>query len=504
MTTSIRSPRATRPRLWVWLLGATVVLSAAGAYGAWSVRATAADLNAARADATRLQGSLAAEDTPAAQRALSALRGHVSAAHERTDGPLWALGAKLPVVGGDVAAVRTVAAVGDDLAAGTLTELVTKAGTELRDRLAPREGKIDISAIEAVAPLVGRANRNFSAAAGRLHSIDARALSSRVKPAYEEVSDAVDTASTTFAAADRAVQVLPTMLGKDGPKKYLLMFDNNAEIRATGGLPGAYALITTDKGKISLTRQGAPKDIGRFDEPVLPQSQAEKQIYFDQIATFFQDTNFTPEFPRTAELVREMWKRTQGERLDGVLSVDVVTLSYLLRATGPVEAPGGVRLTAQNATEELLNKVYFRLDDNAKQDTFFGDVAKLIFEKVTSGVRSTTELGTALGQAATEGRLYVHDFDNTVQSALSGSTVAGELDGGDPRVPQVGVYLNDATGSKMSYYLRTRVRLRSEGCSDGQQQLQGFADLTYTPDSPPVRRAQRVRHRSRHLRDPEG
>ena len=159
---------------------------------------------------------------------------------------------------------------------------------------------------------MGRANRNLNAAAGRLRAIDSRTLSSRVAPAYAEISAAVDTASTSFAAADRAVQVLPTMLGKDGPKKYLLMFENNAEIRATGGLPGAYALVTTDKGKISLTRQGAPKDIGRFDKPVLPQSEAEKQIYFDQIATFFQDTNFTPEFPRTAELVREMWKRSQG------------------------------------------------------------------------------------------------------------------------------------------------------------------------------------------------
>ena len=101
---------------------------------------------------------------------------------------------------------------------------------------------------------------------------------------------------------------------------------------------------------------------------------------------------------------------------------------------------------------------------------------------------------TALGQAATEGRIYVHDFDNEVQRAIAGTTVAGELQGGDPRVPQVGVYLNDATGSKMSYYLRTRVRLRAERCANRQQQLEGFADLTYTKDSPPVGGAERVRH----------
>ncbi len=73
-----------------------------------------------------------------------------------------------------------------------------------------------------------------------------------------------------------------------------------------------------------------------------------------------------------------------------------------------------------------------------------------------------------------------------MQRVLSGSTIAGELFGGDPRVPQVGVYLNDATGSKMSYYLRSKVRLKAESCAAGEQQLEGAADFSYTAKSPPV------------------
>ncbi len=470
----------------MWLLGATVALSGLVAYGVWSARATAADLDAARGDAQRLQTAMSAEDVAGSRTALTALETHISAARGRTDGPLWGLASHLPIVGGDVRAVQVVAAVGDDLTKGTLAELVDEAGSDLRDRLAPHGGRIDIAAVEEVAPLVGRADRNLNAAAGRLRAIDRDSLSHWVKPSYEEFSSVIATASTSLAAANRAVQVLPTMLGKDRPRRYLLMFENNAEIRATGGLPGAYGLVTADRGKITLTEQGVPGDIGKFPEPVLPQSEAEKEIYFSQIAEYFQDTNFTPEFPRTAELVREMWKRSKGVRLDGVMSVDVVSLSYLLRATGPVDAPGAVRLTDKNATEELINRVYFRLPNSAKQDAYFKNVAKLIFERVSAGVDSTTTFLTALGQAATEGRIYIHDFDNNVQRALSGTTVAGELQGGDPRVPQVGVYLNDATGSKMSFYLRSRVRLRAEGCASRQQQLSGFADLTYTKDSPPV------------------
>ncbi len=233
-------------------------------------------------------------------------------------------------------------------------------------------------------------------------------------------------------------------------------------------------------------KQGAPRDIGAFKTPVAPQSAAEKALYFEQIATYPQDTNFTPEFPRTAELLREMWQRSQGQDLDGVFSVDAVSLSYVLRATGAIQAPGGVTLTPKNATAELINKVYSRIPDGEAQNAYFRDVAHLVFDKVVGGVKSPPSLVSALGQSAREGRLYVHDFDPAVQRVLAGSTVAGEIDGGDPRVPQVGVYLNDATGSKMSYYLRSKVALKPESCAGGTQQLVGAADLTYTKHSPPV------------------
>ena len=124
-----------------------------------------------------------------------------------------------------------------------------------------------------------------------------------------------------------------------------MLFENNAEIRATGGLPGPYAVIGPPKGRISLTRQGAGGPTSRSSpHPSSSQSSAERQIYDDQIARYFVDTNFTPEFSRTAVLAREMWRQHTGQRIDGVVSVDAVSMSYLLRATGPVKVPDGIEL----------------------------------------------------------------------------------------------------------------------------------------------------------------
>ena len=152
-----------------------------------------------------------------------------------------------------------------------------------------------------------------------------------------------------------------------------------------------------------------------------------------------------------------------------------------------MRVPGGVTLTRQNALRELLSQVYVRLTDPADQDVFFQGVAKRVFDAVNTGGGSPSKLVSALAQASSEGRVYVHSFDRAEQKALSGSTVAGETRAASPDEPEVHVTLNDATGSKMSYYLRSRAAMTSGACdSSGRQELSGHLDLTYTADSPPV------------------
>ncbi len=100
------------------------------------------------------------------------------------------------------------------------------------------------------------------------------------------------------------------MLGKEGPRKYLLVFQNNAEVRATGGLPGSVSLLNVNDGQIELTRQVTGSSFGRRSGNVLPLSAAEKQLFGSQFGEFFLNANVTPDFPRAAELWRARWEET--------------------------------------------------------------------------------------------------------------------------------------------------------------------------------------------------
>ena len=63
---------------------------------------------------------------------------------------------------------------------------------------------------------------------------------------------------------------MPSMLGANGTRRYLLLVQNNAEIRPTGGIAGSFAILKADKGKLSMGKQGSIQDLLPFADPVLP------------------------------------------------------------------------------------------------------------------------------------------------------------------------------------------------------------------------------------------
>lgn len=462
-----------------WLLpvivAATLALLGAAWIG-WQVWQVNRDLTAAVNDARELRSAVEAGDRARIDADLTQLQEHSRAAADRTSGITWSAISHLPVVGDDAAGLALVSDVVADLSNEGLEPLVETA-TNL-DRFLPRDGRISVDAVESLQDPVQRASSALESADERLSTTNSSSFVERFRVRYRELATEISDADDAMRAADTALRVLPTMLGSDGPRYHLLVFQNNAEIRATGGLPGAISLVRADHGQVAMTRQVAGASFGQRASPVLPLTEAERKLYGPQLGTYFQDANFTPDFPRTADLMRARWEETYEEKLDGVLSLDPVALSYLLDATGPIDV-GDLTLTADNAVDELLHGVYLRFPDPAAQDAYFRDVARALFDRFTAGgIASPRALVSALATAADEGHVYVHSFDEQEQAELSGSQVAGEFPVEASARPEVAVTMNDGTGAKMSYFLRYDVDLTANSCVDGRQHLTVHTRLT--------------------------
>jgi hypothetical protein len=264
------------------------------------------------------------------------------------------------------------------------------------------------------------------------------------------------------------------MLGADGPRTYVLMFQNPAEIRATGGMPGAYVVIRADRGSVEIVDQGSSaQDLRVFDEPVLRLTASDRQLYGERLGVYPGDVNLTPDFPTAGALFREMYRRRTGRLVDGVLATDPVALSYLLGALGTVPVPGGTDLTAVNAVSVLLSKSYARDISHEQQDRYFGAAAKAVFQALVARPLDPQKLLTVLARAAGERRLLVWSARPAENELLAGTVLAGVMPASDGSQPTVGVFLNDGSGAKLGYYLTQTADLAVEaGCrADGRRRL---------------------------------
>lgn len=427
-------------------------------------------LNEANRHFEELTTAVAAGDTAAAQKSLYAAQRATLTAQRNTGGPVWWLASKPPLLGDDVTAVRTVTDVVDDVAQGVLPTLVDASASLSPGDLQPSNGLIRLDNIQRVAPLLVTAHDSLADDLARVRSLQTDTLMSQIATPVSQLEAKLAEASSVTATASRAAELLPTMLGADGIRTYLVLFQNNAEIRATGGIPGAVATITADQGAISLQQQGSASALGTYTKPVLRLTREEQALFTSKLAVFPADVTFTPDFPRTAQLAQEMWRRATGVTVDGVLSTDPVALSYLLAGTGPISVTADQELTADNAVQLLLNQIYLDQSDLDLQNAFFADAARSVFEGVMSGQGDPGIVLDGIRRAADEHRTLVWSDDAREQALLAPTVLAGALPTEPTTSPQVGVYLNDGTGSKMDYYLDYDVTVASTSCdaSDAQ------------------------------------
>ena len=451
------------------------------AWTGWSVWQTRSDLEAGKTAGSRLRSALESGDAGAADDALADLQAAAQDARDRTDGLTWSALALAPAVGDDAEAVRTLAESADRLATEALPGLVSSAGVLDGSSLAPHNGRVDLAGITRLQSPVATADEVFAAVRDDLATVSPTGLVGALRGPFAEAVDDITRASNALDSADRAVGVLPSMLGESRAHTWLLVFQNNAEIRATGGLPGAVSVVHTDGGKVIQGAEVAGQTLGELSQPILPLSAFERKMYGPNLGTYFLDANFTPDFPRAAELWRARWQQATGEHIDGVIALDPVTLSYLLEATGPVPVPGEL-LTADNAVDTLLHRTYVRFPDPRDQDAYFAEVSRRVFAAVTEGGGSPRALVEALARAASEHRVWVRSFTASEQASLSGTAVAGEAFAAQGDRPRVDVALNDATGAKMQYFLRYDTAVAAR-CESG---VQGYdATMHLSSDTPP-------------------
>ena len=460
-----------------------VVAVALVAFTGWQALKAKDALTLVAQDFQTLGGQLAAGDRAASHATLTRAQENAAVAAANTSGPGWWLTSRLPGVGPNVEAVRTVADVTDRLSQGVLPAVVRAAETIKPASLRPLNGRVALEPLKSVAREMVTADRRLQEQADRVLGLSPSRLAPQIAQPVRRLQRELTEAASLSDRVSRALRLLPPMLGDEERRSYLLLFQNNAELRATGGIPGSFAIVHARDGRITLGAQGDAGTLGQFVPPAVRVTRDERALFGTELAEYPQNVTFTPDFPRSAQIIRQMWNARQGVKVDGVISTDPVALSYLLRGTGPVTIADGRSLTARNAVDTLLSRVYREIEDPAAQNLFFADAARRVFDTLAGGQGDPEQVLRGLVRGASDRRILLWSAFPEEQRLLAPTRLAGELPREATESPHVGVFLNDGTGNKLGFYLHHDVSVTPTRCQGERQILDVTLELRSTVPS---------------------
>lgn len=439
------------------------------------------DLEASLSIAGTLRQQLISNDIAGARVSAKALQQHADSARDLTSDPVWRSAEVVPMAGPNLTAVRQVSSVLSEVSDRAVVPLADVAGKVALSQLKPVGGAVDLQPLVAAQPELASSASALEAALTHATQIRTTQTVSQVDSAVAKLVSVLQKAGEQVSAADNTVRLLPGMFGADGPKNYVLLFQNNAELRAGGGIPGAVALLHAENGRLSLLNQVSGSSFPQAPSSVLPLPVETRGLYGEITGQYMQDVTLTPQFPLSAQLARELWRSRYGVTVDGVVSIDPVALSYLLSATGPIQLPTGDTLTSANAVKLLLSDAYAQYPSVVQKDAFFAQAAMAVFHKISSGEFDPRAMIAALSHAGSERRVLLWSADPDQEKILAATTLSGTLPTSIRTRPAFGVYLNDATGAKMDYYLDVHTAVGQAVCRrDGRATWTVKVTLTNT------------------------
>jgi len=250
-----------------------------------------------------------------------------------------------------------------------------------------------------------------------------------VRSYLTKARDTIDGVDTSLPDISDLLTSLPGVLGGDSPRTYLIIFQNDKELRATGGFWTAYALITINDGRISDIRQGDMYDVdARIATHPAPPSIIAKFLRLDK--WYARDANLSPDFVISSQKFEEFWARDSASvRIDGIIALDTQFVSGMLEVLGEVKVGGySETFTSENVAQvlETYSTIVFKEQEGRK--ALIGDLMSALISKAYSAPQKEwPQIIFGAYNLAVEKHLLLYLHDGAAQALAERRNFAGRV-----------------------------------------------------------------------------
>jgi hypothetical protein len=379
-----------------------------------------------------------------------------AAARRRLHNPILTPLRWLPVGGRQLRAATAMAHTAEEVSA-VGSDAVVEARTALEQPHDTPSDRID---------LLRRLSQISAKAETRLRTVNlgpSKALVGALADKRAELADRLDQVRDALADGTAVSQGLADLL--QGPRRYLVLAANDAEMRSGSGMFLSAGELNITNGEMHLGEFRSTGDIQIPPPQAPPIGDADFAARWGFLNPNREWRNLaaSPRFPASAQLATRMWPVSTGlAPPDGVLALDPVGLKALLKATGPVDLGAGRTVTADSVVPLLLHDQYAGLPaPSAKFDAVqaarreqLGLIAKLVVDKLTASSIDIADVAESLAEAARGRHLLAWSARPDDSQVWSRARVDGAL-----TEKSLLLSVLNRGGNKLDYFLDVESRL---------------------------------------------
>jgi len=230
----------------------------------------------------------------------------------------------------------------------------------------------------------------------------------------------------------------PWLLGKDSPRKYFLLFQNDAELRPSGGFWTAYGILKVDNGKITPLISSDIYSLDNQFKSTIPAPRPIKEYHINVPYWYLRDMNISPDFPTDAQMFIENYRKISKQDFDAIIAIDTKVLVDLVEILGRIGVPGYGNFSADadkrcngcpNIIYELENiagRPRNYIEDNRK-----GFLAPLLHSLLTNAMGSPKEKMGPLAQTFLKNleqkHILFYFLDDKLQQAGQLANITGNI-----------------------------------------------------------------------------
>lgn len=465
-----------------WSGSALLVLSAMFigwlGYGIFQAKS---NLEQAQIGAAQTKDALLSGESEDATRWAENTQLHARRARSAAHSLPWNIVAAIPLLGSPLKTTQQIS----DVVVG-LADNILLPGAKIGAGFTPEKlfdgTRLDLKLLREEQPQLTELATSAAKLDSQAEAISNPAYLPLIRDARTQLQDQTSKLAHLLGSTAIAAQLAPSMLGADGTRSYLLAFQTPAEARGTGGLLGGFGILRFVNGVATVDVLGSNSELGpecvKYHPTIpgvcldqIPGAIAKVDLgpEFSQVYgwanpfTDFRNSNLSPHFPYAAQIWKSMLEGQSGAKVDGVIALDPVVLSYMLSAIGPVKLSDGEVINADNVVKLTMSTAYTRFSsDNPARKKYLQDIASAVVEKMTGPIQSPRQLIKALGKAVVERRIAVWSVSPVDQKLLEETPLAHVVP--NDQAPYAQVIVNNLAGNKMDFYLEREIEYAADGC----------------------------------------